>query len=113
MMQFIKFRHLRDILLIVSLLVAALTALWIVRATAEEGTRVAVIVENVTVAEYPLSVDGEYSLLGGKNLLVIENGAAYMKESQCPDHLCERYGRISRERERIVCLPHRLTVKVV
>ena len=108
-----KPKALRDFLLILCLLAAALISILILRATAKEGTRVAVIVNNVTVAEYPLSVDGEISLLGGKNTLVIENGAAYIKNSRCPDHRCERMGRISHERERIVCLPHKLTVKVV
>lgn len=112
MIQFIKKTTLRDLILILSLLAVALIALGIARAAAKEGTRVAVIVDNVTIAEYPLSADGEHLLLGGKNTLVIEDGEAYMRESQCPDHLCERYGRISRSGERIVCLPHHLTVKI-
>lgn len=113
MIQKTKRKALRDLLLICALLAAALLSLWIVRATAKEGTRVAVIVDNVTVAEYPLSVDCEYSLLGGKNVLAVKDGAAYMKESLCPNHDCEKKGRIFRVRERIVCLPHKLTVKVV
>ncbi len=103
----------RDLILIFSLLAIGLSLFLLLRLTAAEGERVAIVLENTTVAEYPLAVDGEFPLLGGKNVLVIENGEAYMKESLCPDHLCERMGRISKVRERIVCLPHRLTVKVI
>ena len=102
----------RDLLLILSLLAVGLVLALTVRLAAGEGTRVTVSVDNKTVAEYPLSVDGEFSLLGGKNLLVIKEGEAYIKESLCPDHLCERMGRIRRSGERIVCLPHHLTVKI-
>lgn len=108
-----KMRTRRDLILILSLLAISLLLFLLLRLTAREGERVAVILENTTVAEYPLNVDGEFPLLGGKNTLVIENGEAYIKDSQCPDHICERTGRISKVRERIVCLPHRLTVKVV
>ena len=102
----------RDLLLILSLLCIGLILFLVMRLAARDGTRVTVSVDNRTVAEYPLSVDGEFSLLDGKNVLVIEDGEAYMKESHCPDHLCERQGRISRGGERIVCLPHHLTVKI-
>ena len=103
----------RDLILIFSLLAAGLLLLVLLRATAAEGERVAVVLDNTIVAEYPLDVDGEFVLLGGKNVLVIENGAAFVKESACPDHLCEKMGRISHVRERIVCLPHQLTVKII
>jgi len=102
----------RDLLLILSLLAVGLVLILTMRLTAKEGTRVTVSVDNKTVAEYPLSVDGEFSLLGGKNVLAIKDGEAYIKESLCPDHLCERMGRIRQSGGRIVCLPHRLTVKV-
>ncbi len=108
-----KKRARRDLLLIFSLLLIGALLLVFLRLFAEEGTRVAVIVDNETVAEYPLAVDGEFPLLGGKNLLVIEEGEAFIKESLCPDHLCERQGKILREGEHIVCLPHHLTVKVI
>ena len=102
----------RDLILILSLLAFGLLLLLLFRLTAAEGERVSVMLENTVIAEYPLDVDGEFPLLGGKNLLVIEDGAAYIKESLCPDHLCERMGKIKNARERIVCLPHKLTVRI-
>ena len=99
-----------DLLLIVLLLLIGTVLFFALRGA--YGARVLVMVDNEVVEEYPLSIDGEFLLPGGKNTLVIENGAACIRESRCPDHLCERQGRIMREGERIVCLPHHLTVKI-
>ena len=112
MKKAISKRALRDLLLILSLLLVAAVLFFVIRATAGKGSRVTVLLENETIAEYPLNVDGEFPLLDGKNVLVIEGGEAYIKLSLCPDHLCERMGRIRESGSRIVCLPHRLTVKI-
>ncbi len=46
------------------------------------------------------------------NVLVIHHGTAEIVESNCGDHTCVRTGTISREGETIVCLPHRLVVRI-
>lgn len=50
---------------------------------------------------------------GGYNTLVIENGAVYVSDADCGDQTCIRTGRISREGEQIVCLPHKLIIEIV
>lgn len=77
-----------------------------------EGAFVTVRVGEETVARYPLSVDAVYELNGGSNRLVIRDGAAFIERADCPDGLCISQGRISREGERIVCLPNRVIVSV-
>ena len=79
----------------------------------EEGNSARVEVDGVTVGEYPLSVDGNFPLNGGTNVLVIENGEAYLSYSNCPDHLCEGMGKIRYVGESIICLPNRVAVKIV
>lgn len=101
-----------DLFLILGLLLLGALLLLCLRLFRGEGTRAVVLADNEIIAQYPLAVDGEFALLGGKNILVIEDGAAYIRESQCPDHLCQRQGRIDSEGERIVCLPHHLTVRI-
>lgn len=56
----------------------------------------------------PIEVDGEM-----KNVVVIEDGEAYMAEATCPDQLCVHQGRISGRSQSIVCLPNRVIVTVV
>ena len=102
----------RDIILIASILVIAITFLLIVELTKEEGAGVVIKVNGVEVAEYSLSKSGTYPLNGGTNILVIEDGRAYLSDANCPDKLCVHQGKISRTGEVITCLPNKLTVTV-
>ena len=104
---------LADIILVASLLLISLSVFLVITLTKEEGAKAIVTVNGEVVAEYSLSVDGEYSLNGGTNTLVIKNGEAYMTYSTCPDGLCINQGRISLTNERIVCLPNRVMVQIV
>ena len=107
-------RNLRaDIILIASALAVALSVFLIVTLTRDAGAVARVSVRGVTVAEYSLSLDGEYSINGGTNILVIEDGVAYMRYADCPDKLCVRHRAISYSGERILCLPNRVMIEVV
>lgn len=50
---------------------------------------------------------------GGYNVFSISEGRAVMEESDCHDGTCMRTGTVSGTGETIVCLPHRLVLKVV
>ena len=102
----------RDIILIASILVVAIAFFLIIELTKEEGAGVVVKVDGVEVAEYSLSKNGTYPLNGGTNILVIEDGRAYLSDANCPDKLCVHQGKISRTGEVITCLPNKLTVTV-
>lgn len=100
-----------DVILIIALL--ALSALlFAVFYSGEEGALAVVAVDGETVAEYPLAVNGEFELNGGTNILVIENGKAYLRDADCPDKLCVKQGKISKTGQCITCLPNRLTVTI-
>lgn len=47
------------------------------------------------------------------NVVVIENGEAYMKEASCPDGLCMKQGHISKAGESIICLPHKVVLRII
>ena len=102
-----------DIIVIAALLLLSLLVLTVVQLTRKDGAYAEVTLDGQTVAKYPLSVDGTYALNNGTNVLVIENGTAYMSYSDCPDHVCENTGRVKYVGQTIVCLPNRLTVTVV
>ena len=101
-----------DIILVASLLVISLSVFIVVRLTKQDGDVAVVTVNNVVVGEYSLSVDGEYSLNGGTNILVIENGKAFVTYANCPDGLCVNQGKISLTGDRIVCLPNKLMIEI-
>ena len=102
-----------DIVLIVSLLLTALIAAGFLFLFRREGASVEVEIDGVRTAAYSLDTDGEYVLNGGTNILVIEGGAAYIKEADCPDKTCVRKGRISYVGQSAVCLPNRVSVTVI
>ncbi len=61
--------------------------------------------EDVTVT-VPYGKEGSY------NLLLIENGQAFISDADCPDMLCVKQRSISRNGESIICLPHKLVVQI-
>ena len=101
-----------DIIVISALLLFSLFTLIIVNITRTEGAIAVVEIDGITVAEYPLTKNAEYSLNNGTNNLVIENGVAYLNYSDCPDHTCERTGKIKYVGQTIVCLPNKLSITV-
>ena len=105
-------KHVWDIIVISALLLVAVAALLAVNLTKKDGKFVAVEINGTVCAEYPLSQNGVFPLNGGTNILVIENGEAYLSYSNCPDHTCERTGRIHYVGQTIICLPNRLSVTV-
>ncbi len=106
-------KRLFDLMLILALVVLSLSVFLFTELTRGVGEYVAVTVDGERVAEYPLYTDGEYSLNGGTNILVIEGGKAYIKSATCPDKTCVTVGgRICRGGERIICLPNSLIVEI-
>ncbi len=101
-----------DIIVIASLLLFACLSLLITSLTRKAGALAVVEIDGNTVHSLPLSVDGVYSLNGGTNVLVIEDGCAYLNYSECPDHTCENTGKIRYVGETIICLPNKLSVTI-
>lgn len=81
----------------------------------KQGNRVEVYVDNQLKHTYALETDGEYEIgdNSNKNIIVVKDKQVYMKEADCPDRICVRQGKISNNKETIICLPHKLVVKVV
>ena len=102
-----------DIAILLSILLLSL-CLGVLFLTSRSGENVMVRVDNKVYGEYPLAKNGEYNIISekGENILVIKNGAAEFKDSDCPDKTCEAMGKISKLGETIVCLPHKVIAEV-
>ena len=101
-----------DVIVISTILLVALLFVVFTVLLRKTGAVAMVEINGVVAGEYSLSEDGVFILNGGTNTLVIENGEAYLKDSVCPDHTCERTGRVRYVGQTIVCLPNRLSVTV-
>ena len=108
----VKNKYRLDIAVISSILLISLLLLLVLTLTKKEGAFAVVEVNGETVGEYSLTKNSTYSLNGGSNVLVIENGKAYLSFSSCPDHTCERTGKIKYVGQTIVCLPNRVSITV-
>ncbi len=68
------------------------------------------------VGVYPLSEDRELLIgskeSGGYNVVRIENGKIRITEADCPDRSCVRSIAIDRRGGSIICLPHRLVLRI-
>ena len=105
-------KRLADIAIIAGLLLLAAVLFFLYFNKGEEGAGVIVRVDGVEIARYSLSDSGRYELNGGTNILVIEDGSAYMLEADCPDHICVSQGKVRYTGQCITCLPNKLTVTV-
>ena len=111
-------RLIADVILIASLLVMSLSVFFAFFITRVEGNAVQVTVDNKVVGIYSLSIDGVYHINNGTNILVIEDGYAYLSYSKCPDQTCvfgKSYhgNKISYVNQKIVCLPNNVVITVI
>ena len=101
-----------DLILVAALLLLAGVLALTLNANRQEGGVAVVRVDGVEVERHSLSLNGTFPLNGGSNILVIENGQAWLSEANCPDHICVKQGKIHYTGQVITCLPNRLTVTV-
>ena len=106
----------REIWLILVVLTIALICSLVWRITHREPAAWAVVtVEGEETARYPLSEDQSqviHGYNGGTNTLVIRLGEAWITDASCPDHICEKQGKISRSGQTITCLPNRVMIEI-
>lgn len=106
---------LNDSILVAVVLTLVLGGLWIFRLTGSPGDRAVVLVDGREIASYPLSEELQTVIGNGEetNTLVICEGKASVTEASCPDGICAEHRPISKVGETIVCLPHKVVIKVV
>lgn len=104
-----------DIILFVSLLFAALAVWGAVKLTRKPGKFVVIEIEGKISSVYPIDTDLRLDLITGDghvNTLVISNGKAYVESADCPDKLCVKQHAVSMTGETIICLPHKLVIRI-
>ena len=106
----------KDIILAAGIILVALLILACMQfGNQNTGNNIRITIDGKEYGVYSLNedrvidIDGEF----GHNQVVIQDGEAYMKEADCPDHYCMEYKAISRKNETIICLPHKIVVEVI
>ena len=103
-----------DLFLIAILLTAALLFGALLALTGTEGDKAVVLVDGVVYGEYSLSQNRtvEIKTAHGTNVLVIEDGVAYMKEASCPDGVCVSHRPAHFSWQSIICKPNGVVVEI-
>lgn len=50
---------------------------------------------------------------GGYNVVTVEPGRIRVADANCPDRVCVHYGWLERSRIPILCVPHKLMIRIV
>ena len=100
-----------DAILIGALLIISAVLYFVINSGTAGGEAV-VRVKGEVVERHKLSESGTYPLNGGTNILVIEDGYAYICEADCPDKYCMKQGKIHYTGQCLTCLPNKLTVTI-
>jgi len=102
-----------DILLLAGILLAGFILFFTMNAIKSDGGQVLVSVDGQIAESFSLNENKEIMLeFHGQNLLVIKDGYASVASADCPDKLCVKQPKISKDGETIICLPHRLIIKI-
>ena len=111
---FFTFFKKADIILLAVFLLLGAAGMLTLRLQPTEGNTVVISVNGEEYGRYPLSVDREIDVDTGygHNTVMISSGTVRVTESNCPNHDCEGFGAISRPAQSIMCIPHRLIVRI-
>ncbi|MBN1412927.1 MAG: NusG domain II-containing protein [Spirochaetales bacterium] len=63
---------------------------------------------------YPLDTDRTFTVEGplGKTEIAIKDGKAFVVDSDCPEKLCVRQGKVSQAGQWIACLPNHVMISI-
>lgn len=95
---------------------AAGIAVWFAMKNAERENPVAEIIQDGKLLRaVPLSENAEFTISceSGYNTVTIKDGAVMISAADCPDLVCVKTGAISSGAVPIVCLPHRLEIRII
>lgn len=111
-MEFIK----KNMTMIVAVSVLAVAAFLYaaLRLPVHEQAAVTVFVDGREYGTYPLNENRELWIETeqGRNLLVIEDGQAYVKESDCKNGVCVKSRPVTESGGQIICLPHKVLIQL-
>ncbi len=107
-------RWIHDMLLGAGVLLAAGILYLCMRQSAPAGAWAVVEQDGTELTRLPLDEQASYLVQSdaGSNLVCTDGGGVWIEEADCPDQRCVHQGVISTAQERLVCLPHRLVVRV-
>ena len=103
-----------DVMLILTIVLVIVISAFLYFAMQKDGGTAAVIKNGEEIARYSLNENITMPITDENNInmLVIEDGKAYISQATCPDKICVNHRPVSKEGETIVCLPNKLVIEI-
>ena len=82
---------------------------------AVSGTHVEIICDNKTYGIYDLNSEQSFKVYasdGHWNNVLISNGTVRVTDADCKDKLCVLQHAISKSGQAIICLPHKVSIRI-
>lgn len=94
---------------------AGIAVFFAMRNTTVDSPAAEVRVNGELIRTLPLDVDTQFTVENeyGCNTIAVSGGAVSVTAADCPDRVCVHTGAISGGVVPIICLPHRLEIRVV
>lgn len=104
-----------DVILILIIVIVTVVSATLYFSFQKDGKNVSVIKNGETIATYSLQEKISVPIRNENNInvLVVENGMAYISQANCPDKICVNHRPVSKSGETIVCLPAKLVIEIV
>lgn len=106
----------KDIILI-AIIFAVITQVFLINKYINSGksNKVEIYVNNKLYKEVPIDKTQTIKIeeKGASNIVKIHDNGVEMTSANCPDLVCVKTGFIKNPGESIVCLPHRISIKIV
>lgn len=102
-----------DIIIVIAALAVLALALIFRGASAKSGSTAAVFHNGEQTALLPLDKDGVYPFEEYGVTVEIKDRRVRISDSDCPDKICEKTGFITSPMQSIVCLPNRISVRII
>lgn len=106
----------KDFILIAVILLAIVIAFFANKAiNSGQSDRIEIYVNNKLYKEYLIDANEKITIKNGneKNVVYIHDNGVEMLEADCPDGVCVDTGFINKPGQSIVCLPHKINIKIV
>jgi hypothetical protein len=103
-----------DKILMVLIIILGIVSLVALNRLRRSGDSAIIEVDGQIVQQLDLKASKEITVHGsiGKTIIKIDQGAAQVIYSDCPEQVCVKTGKINRAGEIIVCVPNKVVVKI-
>ncbi len=107
-----------DLIILAIVLITAIAGVFLMNTFTHDGYVVRISQKGEVVEELFLDEEERQEFVvkgenGEKNIVVVEEGFAFVESANCDDELCVKKGRIEYVGESIVCIPNDVVVEIV